>query len=67
MTNNQEQKGTHFYHTGNKYLDGLLSVKNNLAINKGIHFEVDVVTTLENVSVDDVHHLHSGKYFRQRL
>ena len=52
LTNNQEQKGTHLY--GNKYLDGLLSVKNNRAINKGIHFEVDVVTTLENVSVDDV-------------
>ncbi len=43
-----------FYNTGNKYLDGLLAVKNNLAKDKGIFFEVDTEMTLEGIEVDDV-------------
>ena len=43
-----------FYNTGNKYLDGLLAVKNNLAEDKGIFFEVDTEMTLEGIEVDDV-------------
>ncbi len=43
-----------FYNTGNKYLDGLLAVKNNDAVKKGIIFEVDTEMTLENIDVDDV-------------
>ncbi|HHU48520.1 MAG TPA: GHKL domain-containing protein [Clostridiales bacterium] len=54
LAKNEDLSGLHFYNTGNKYLDGLLSVKNNLAISKGIHFEVNVETTLEMISVDDV-------------
>lgn len=43
-----------FYNTGNKYLDGLLAVKNNNAIDRGIIFDVDTELTLENIDVDDV-------------
>jgi len=54
LTNNDNFSGFCFYQAGNKYLDGLLSVKSNIAKNDGIHFEVDIETTLERISVDDV-------------
>lgn len=54
LTCRQKLNELHFYNTGNKYLDGLLSVKSNMASNKGIHFEVDVEASLENILVDDV-------------
>ena len=54
LTNNNDFSGFCFYQAGNKYLDGLLSVKSNIAKNDGIHFEVDIETTLERISVDDV-------------
>ncbi|NLA85107.1 MAG: GHKL domain-containing protein [Clostridiales bacterium] len=54
LTNNENTSGFHFYNTGNKYLDGLLAVKNSEANAKEIFFEVDVETTLKDIQVDDV-------------
>jgi len=55
LTNNTSiSTSFRFYNTGNKYLDGLLAVKNNLARDKGVFFEVDTEMTLENIAVDDV-------------
>ena len=56
LTENINSSGFHFYNTGNKYLDGLLAVKNNIAADSDIIFEVDTETTLDsmNISVDDV-------------
>ncbi|HHU78625.1 MAG TPA: GHKL domain-containing protein [Clostridiales bacterium] len=54
LTGNELTVGLHFYNTGNKYLDGLLAVKNSLAAKNDIYFEVDVERTLEDISVDDV-------------
>ncbi len=54
LTNNEFESGLHFYNTGNKYLDGLLAIKRDTAVNNDIYFDVDVETTLENIQVDDV-------------
>jgi signal transduction histidine kinase len=54
LTTNSGSTGFRFYNTGNKYLDGLLAVKNNIARDKGIFFEVETEMTLENIDVDDV-------------
>ena len=54
LTNSENFSELHFYNTGNKYLDGLLSVKNNMAVSNGIYFEVNVEATLESIAVDDV-------------
>jgi len=54
LANRHKLDEMHFYNTGNKYLDGLLSVKNNFAVKNGIYFDVDVEATLENIAVDDV-------------
>ncbi len=54
LTNNEFEGGLHFYNTGNKYLDGLLAIKRNTAVDKDIYFDVDVEATLENIQVDDV-------------
>ena len=54
LTNNEFESGLHFYNTGNKYLDGLLAIKRDTAVNKDIYFDVDVEATLDNIQVDDV-------------
>lgn len=54
INNSNSSSSYKFYDTGNKYLDGFLTVKSNKAVEKGISFEVDFDTPLDVVDIDEI-------------
>lgn len=52
VTNNLESSYK-FFDTGNNYIDGLIAMKSNYALDKNIHLDVEFEESLELVDVED--------------